>query len=947
MVSQKRPYPFGNEQPRDTVPAYRTEILDVKAQLRHEPPFCHDTATAASQRFGVCQYGAFYALESSGAKFAVLNKKICHIIRLLLSGRELQLHAFVAREEWTRVVQCWMKEGTSTVVSLDLNIYGYRQHASEVGRALSTSKLFLQQPIHGLDGFIYYNPHYLHADEILGSQVSQTPLIQVGDKALVNVIGHEVIREKGQQISAEVEIDSILNSLSHHNILGKSIADRRIIKTTMLDHQAEALDFIVRREIGKLPPETSLWRRNQELNSDSDEDFFEHIIVGARSVEPKDTSGGILADDMGLGKSLVILSTIAGTLDRANTFVSETQGGKVECSAVLKSRSTLVIAPSSLLIDNWIGEIRKHTYSGYLTFHKHHGQGRQDEGSRGKLLKSDIVLTTYATIASEFRRNGVILGHIQWFRIVLDEAHDIRNRTTKQYQAVTALRAKHRWCLTGTPIQNSVEDLGALVSFLRLPILENTATFRKFIASPSTSGSGERFNNLRVLLGSICLRRKRELVGIPDPTPQVRLLKFSPSEQEEYDNIQLQCRREIDMAVSGQGNKQVKSTVLRSLLKLRLFCNNGTPTRGSGPDSRGTIMDADETLSYLQQNDEADCAYCFRPVHSISDARDTDGGLLIPGCQHLVCRGCMPQFHAEKSRCPRCTGENLDRMFTAQGVGQRSTLDNAVLPTRRSQYPSKLLAFLSDISTQLSEKTIAFSSWNRTLSLMGELLSRQNIPFYCIHGSLSLTERIRILKDFRASSGANILLMTFGTGAVGLNLSVATRIYLMEPQWNPSIELQAIGRALRLGQKDQVAVVRYIIQDSVENSNVLFRQETKLQLAGGGFEKHKRGIQAHRLQSLLGFFGATRRPDTPQLTGEDSMCPASDVARYQPAVCGGEGEAGEFGAGRDGGGDGRKGGQEHAGRLGHHEGGAPVAAPGEGEDRLREQRRRWLDIINN
>jgi superfamily II DNA or RNA helicase len=108
-----------------------------------------------------------------------------------------------------------------------------------------------------------------------------------------------------------------------------------------------------------------------------------------------------------------------------------------------------------------------------------------------------------------------------------------------------------------------------------------------------------------------------------------------------------------------------------------------------------------------------------------------------------------------------------------------------------------------------------------------------------IDGSLALNDRLKSLEDFRSPNGANILLMTLGTGAVGLNLAVATRIYLLEPQWNPSIESQAIGRALRLGQTEQVRITRYVMAGTVEESNVLDRQKRKTELAGGGFGKGK------------------------------------------------------------------------------------------------------------
>ena len=150
--------------------------------------------------------------------------------------------------------------------------------------------------------------------------------------------------------------------------------------------------------------------------------------------------------------------------------------------------------------------------------------------------------------------------------------------------------------------------------------------------------------------------------------------------------------------------------------------------------------------------------------------------------------------------------------------------------------------------------SIVFSSWKKTLVLAGELLSYNSIQYSIIDGSLTLTERLNILKDFRSPNGTNILLMTLGTGAVGLNLAIASRIYLLEPQWNPSIESQAIGRALRLGQKDNVTIIRYIMKNTVEESNVLSRQKKKLDLAGGGFGNSKETASGQH-QAMLDYFG--------------------------------------------------------------------------------------------
>jgi len=206
-----------------------------------------------------------------------------------------------------------------------------------------------------------------------------------------------------------------------------------------------------------------------------------------------------------------------------------------------------------------------------------------------------------------------------------------------------------------------------------------------------------------VVLGSICLRRTRELIELPDPKVQLRCLEFSESERQEYEAIEQQYRHWIDEAVSGHGRAKLNSAVLKSLLELRLFCNNGSQGRKTGAASSGNEMDMDEVLTYLQQKNEENCAYCFKPIHSISDAPGTDGGLLVTGCLHLICRSCMPRYHAEGSRCPlHPVGEAL----TSISLNQDSV--QGVVTKAHPSYPTKLLAFMDDISKQLSQKRYVY-----------------------------------------------------------------------------------------------------------------------------------------------------------------------------------------------------------------------------------------------
>lgn len=333
-----------------------------------------------------------------------------------------------------------------------------------------------------------------------------------------------------------------------------------------------------------------------------------------------------------------------------------------------------------------------HTNPGYLTYHKHHGDRRQETAYQQQVLEKDIVLTTYATVAAESNRGQNILGRIHWFRIVLDEAHEVRNRSTKQHQGVLALAAHHRWCLTGTPIQNSVDDLGALVTFLKVPILENPATFRKYIATPSAGNSRDRFRSLRQLLGSICIRRLRDILDLPQPTKLTRLIQFTEAERQMYNFLGTNFRNRADMAISGHGNRSLTSTALRAILELRLFCNNG-PNRPSSYDTR----DADEILTELQQEDKADCAYCVSHVYFISDSRssDDDGAILLRSCRHLICRNCIPRYEGDQMKCPSCAKGDIndgvvDQLFDG-GTDVFPQLAGFQLPTKIAQVLEEII----------------------------------------------------------------------------------------------------------------------------------------------------------------------------------------------------------------------------------------------------------------
>lgn len=482
-----------------------------------------------------------------------------------------------------------------------------------------------------------------------------------------------------------------------------------------------------------------------------------------------------------------------------------------------------------MLLDGWIAEVQRHVGSDKLRVHKYHGSRKETDSI--KVAEFDIVLTTYATVAAECPSQGRLHG-IAWFRIVLDEAHTIRNQTTTFFHAVASLSAKIRWCLTGTPIQNQLEDLGALVRFLRVPFVSTPQEFRKNFVQPIEAGSSRGFENLRTLLKCICLRRTKDLLRLPDHQVVQYELQLSPAEKSRYSQILASHKKAIDDTVCGRKSSEAYRTIFQALLKLRMLCNHGT---FQTDDRDGT----DKTLAILQEG-TASCAYCSEDITSDGAKEDSVAGQL-PACSHVVCQGCIRHYEEDLERlnegfevaCPLCKVPLEEDL-------ERSEIQTAVFGPQvchpEDGISTKLSKLLEDVKKhRFTEKCIIFSFWKKTLHIISMFLSNQNIRFVQLDGSVPLNDRRERLSAFQKDKQTSILLMTLGTGAVGLNLTVATRIHIVEPQWNPSVESQAIGRAIRLGQQKRVTVIRYVMQNTVEQI-IQSRQTHKLQLAELGFD---------------------------------------------------------------------------------------------------------------
>ncbi|KAK2562863.1 Helicase-like transcription factor [Acropora cervicornis] len=223
--------------------------------------------------------------------------------------------------------------------------------------------------------------------------------------------------------------------------------------------------------------------------------------------------------------------------------MKSTEGGHKSGSPVKETTATLIVCPVSVL-STWTDQICRHVHQDVsLQVYMYYGRGRLRDVEF--LRERDIVLTTYFTLASDYRRDHSPLHKIKWFRVILDEGHIIRNPQTQLTKTMWDLEASRRWVLTGTPIQNRLDDLWSVVRFLRLEPFDDKNSWDSAVAMSVRRGCPQGVNRLQKLIKHISIRRLKSdkhegkpLVELPPRTVVKQEVELSKKERELYDSMQ-------------------------------------------------------------------------------------------------------------------------------------------------------------------------------------------------------------------------------------------------------------------------------------------------------------------------------------------------------------------------------------------------------------------------
>ncbi|KAL8460394.1 hypothetical protein ACS0TY_032071 [Phlomoides rotata] len=600
-------------------------------------------------------------------------------------------------------------------------------------------------------------------------------------------------------------------------------------------------------------------------------------------------------------------------------------------SKIRPAAGTLIVCPTSVL-RQWSDELHnKVTREASLSVLVYHGSSRTKDPL--ELAKYDVVITTYAIVSMEVPKQPVVddnddrigtpfkgfssnkkrklletepgkkssagkkskkgmdselletisgpLAKVGWFRVVLDEAQSIKNHRTQVARACWGLRAKRRWCLSGTPIQNAIDDLYSYFRFLRHEPYANFKTFCDHIKAPIHKNPNDGYKKLQAVLKTIMLRRTKgtyidgePIINLPPKTIELKRVDFSEEERDFYCRLESDSRAQFAEYAAAGTVKQNYVNILLMLLRLRQACDHPLLVKGFNSSSqKSSSIEMAKKLPREKHNSLVNCLEASLAICGICNDPPEDAVVTV--CGHVFCNQCICEHMiGDNSQCPT---KNCKTHLSSSHVFSKSTLRAAILDQQSPVYTStlncsdfelakvseshspscpqgsskikaalELLLSLSKFQNCVGEKAIVFSQWTGMLDLLEGFLKNSSLQYRRLDGTMPIAARDRAVKDFNTLPEVTVMIMSLKAASLGLNMVAACHVILLDLWWNPTTEDQAIDRAHRIGQTRPVSVFRLTVKDTVED-RILALQQKKREMVASAFGEDGTGGKETRL----------------------------------------------------------------------------------------------------
>lgn len=596
-----------------------------------------------------------------------------------------------------------------------------------------------------------------------------------------------------------------------------------IFVSELMPYQSKCLGWLISKENSGAANGTLGWTKHTV-----EQDGFAYWTsgFGQLSLTAPNTTvrGGLLAQEVGMGKTVELLALIA---------TNKAPG------------PTLVVVPTTMLAV-WISEAQKHVPS--LKVIKFHGARRPKD--KWVLEDSDIVLTTYKIVVSETNGHIPTLGAVRWGRIILDESHEMRTINTATTKAICKLYAPYRWCCSATPWPKAIDSVISMLAFLGVSPFDDAPSQGHFSTAAIALASQHELTPSLVhdCITKMTFWQKKRHVRMSLTKIHEREIECQNTWPELYkhliDMISKRIQDDTDSNITRKTRllhyrrwlrQAATHPILNKLSHYGMVSHNQVFTSETGVDD---FLNHLGDTSYDQslrdiidswKRGEERCSICM-------DAMDRP--TLTP-CHHMFCYECIQSAyqHDPSKKCPLCRApaeRNLEELVVDEKVqqvkevlylndlqGQTVELSKDIhdnILDSKGKLGGKFQKVI-DMLTKNTEKFIIFTQFHSTMMHLCHILEQHRFKYASISGSLSPGKRFKEIQEFQNNSDVKAFVMTTRTASVGITLTAASQIIFMEPIDSKSVKIQAIGRAWRIGQVKPVTVTTLKTRGTIDTSN--------------------------------------------------------------------------------------------------------------------------------
>ncbi|UKJ99984.2 hypothetical protein MACK_000050 [Theileria orientalis] len=545
--------------------------------------------------------------------------------------------------------------------------------------------------------------------------------------------------------------------------------------------------------------------------------------------------GGILADDMGLGKTITILSLINTLIYSSNLIVS-TGGPDIEG---VDNVYRIMIVCNVTLIEQWREEINKWIFSEIKLYILHSNYdvntnyySRDEKTVDNEMSSSDdfehedhvndpryiIYLVGYEYL----RVNIEYINNYEWSYLILDEGQKIRNPNSLITLAVKTVKTPHRIVISGSPIQNNLIELWSLIDFILPNYLGSLNSFIEEFVVPISSNSlnNKHINRLKLLILPYIFRTLKSNIGtkndlfstLTDPRTVIDGNDNEGSDTKGFDKKQSGIEGKGGTDVEGDsdekrvGDKQNKEQVeLPNKVERIILCNLTV-------EQYKLYIDV---LNKFKYSSKGMSNHGFKLTR---DIRKLIGKELTRDKHILKVISTLRKICNHPKLFFKPISGLLDKSTNSRGPYLKEDASKSVGTGKCSSSKLNVCLKIIDIWYKEKSKVLVFTQTISMLSIIYNELLRtyKSDQIAILHGKISINNRNKVIEAFRNEESIFIMLLTTKVGGIGLNLTVATRIIIYDPDWNPMTDLQARERSYRIGQTKQVIIYRLITANTIE-----------------------------------------------------------------------------------------------------------------------------------